>query len=360
MRILHTADWHFAARQYGMPEREADYYLMGQHIAKRAVELKVDVVILAGDMFDMPRPHAVAVNELRRLVSGLTSNGIMVMGVDGNHDMTHGEWSKVCGVYPLTHVPLEYKGVLFAGINYSRANVIHDTLKTMIDQGRKADILVLHQPLAEVAGFDTADLTGMDMVPALTRLGVKYVALGDIHDYKEFVLGGIRFVYPSSPETTAMDQKPDKSFTLIDIEGSELKTAYEPVPCRPFLNLRLSTESDLDGLLKYMTDHSRALITIEYEPDKQELANRAEVVLQNKGMLYRLFPVKGGSTSDITALAVKEGVERRGAIGRLKESIGKFFEETSDQYQLVLQLLSNPENVDEVIKQYMETKKAGV
>jgi len=357
MLILHTADWHFAARQYGMAEREADYYAVGRHIAHRAVHLKADIVILAGDMFDMPRPHGVAVNEMKQIVRMMTENKILVVGVDGNHDYTGGEWLKVCGIVPLSSTPLGYKGIKLAGINYSRANVIHETLKTMVEKGQQADIMVLHQPLAEVAGFDTADLSGMDMVENLTKLGVKYVALGDIHDYREFVLGGIRFVYPSSPEMTAMDQKPDKSFSLIKYTGDLITTTiFEPVPCRPFQSIQLNTEQDLDGLLKYMEANRRALVVIGFEPEKQDLANRAETILQNKGMLYRMIPLKSGATIDITALAAKEGVERRTAISRLKESISKFFEETSEQYQLVLQLLSSPDNVDVIIKQYLESK----
>lgn len=360
MRILHTADWHFAARQYGMPEREADYYKMGRHIARRAIALQVQAVIIAGDVFDMPRPHAVAVNELKQIIKEMNDNKIMVMGVDGNHDYTGGEWLKVCGILPLTNTPVVWNGVTFAGINYTRANVVHATLQNMVDQGRKADIMVMHQPLGEIAGFDSVDLTGMDMVENLHKLGVRYVALGDIHDYREFVLGGIRFVYPSSPEITAKDQKPDKSFTLIDIDERELKTSYEPVPSRPFQYTQLRTEADLDGLLTYVTAHKQALVVLEFEPDKKELATRAEAILQDRGMLYRLVPTRAGMSAELMDVANKEGVERRGAIGRLRESISKFFEETSDQYQLVLQLLNSPDNVDAVIKQYLETKKAGV
>lgn len=359
MKILHTADWHYAARQYGMTERENDNYVMGRHIARRAIDLQVDMVILAGDMFDMPRPHAIAVNELKQCVRALTDNRIMVVGVDGNHDYTGGEWLKVCGVIPLSEKPVECKGVRVAGLNFQRANTIHSTLQQMIDEGQRADIMVLHQPLGEVAGFDTVDLTAMDMVERLTRLGVRYVALGDIHDYREFVLGGIRFVYPSSPETTAKDQKPDKSFSLVEIDGASLKTSYEPVPARPFQAIQIRAESDLDGLLKYMQANKHALVIIEFEPNQKDLALRAETMLQNTGALYRMVPLRDGSTSSITDLAIKEGVERRGAIGRLKEAVGKFFEETSDQYQMVLQLLSSPDNVDAVVKQFMETKKAG-
>ena len=361
MRILHTADWHYGMRHYGMPQREVDMYKAGDHVVARAIALGVDAVILAGDIFDTPKPSALTVEVLAAQVRRLRAAGIEVLGIDGNHDTVDGNWLKVCNVTPVTsdHT-VTIKGVSFLGINSMRPtqfkqtldNVCKDTLLTPVD------VLIIHQAISEMCGFVTQDLTALDISTTLnkSKLGVKVVAMGDIHNYAEMVVGGVRFIYSGSIETTAANDVPNKSFSIIDIVDGVVKTSYEPIPIRPFYQLTLSSEADLDSLVKEMDKYKDGLVIIKYEIKDRTLALRAEAILDGKPFLYKMWPLAKLGVENLAAQLNKESFERRNSLLQLRESILAFFEDKSDQFELVTQMLSAPANVDGIVKQYMASK----
>ena len=85
--FVHVADIHLGYAQYGLAERREDFVKAFIEFVDRTLELKPDFVIMAGDIFDSPKPSnktlATAVRELRRLREA----GIKVFAVDGSHDM---------------------------------------------------------------------------------------------------------------------------------------------------------------------------------------------------------------------------------------------------------------------------------
>ena len=226
MKIIHTADLHLGYRQYGFPKREQDFYGALGHVVYRAVDLKADVVLFAGDCFDAPKPPAYAVRVLSHFVTLLQKQNITVVGIDGNHDNTNNNWLHVCGILPLGQQPYEKDGIRIAGIPATRPSVFHKKVDELIASNEKIDVLAIHQALGEFADFEANAITAMDLAPKLTKLGVRYVAMGDIHDYKETVVGGIRFVYSGSTEMNALDEDRNKTFSVVDITPTEIKTAY--------------------------------------------------------------------------------------------------------------------------------------
>ncbi|MEI6509749.1 MAG: exonuclease subunit SbcD, partial [bacterium] len=63
MKLLHTADWHIGRSLYGMNrERESETLL--EEIYHCARSECVDLVLVAGDLFDSPTPS----NDSQRLV----------------------------------------------------------------------------------------------------------------------------------------------------------------------------------------------------------------------------------------------------------------------------------------------------
>ena len=53
MRILHTADWH-VGRRLGRHDRAAETAAALEEVARIANEHEVDLVLVAGDVFDRP------------------------------------------------------------------------------------------------------------------------------------------------------------------------------------------------------------------------------------------------------------------------------------------------------------------
>ncbi len=86
MRILHTADWHLGKRldYYSrLPEQE-EVLKEITHIAR---EKAVDLVLVAGDLYDTFNPPNEAVELLYKTLKKLTQNGkVPVIGIAGNHD----------------------------------------------------------------------------------------------------------------------------------------------------------------------------------------------------------------------------------------------------------------------------------
>ena len=52
MKFAHLADTHLGYRQFGLLEREKDFYEVFDKIIDKIIEEKVDFVIHSGDLFD--------------------------------------------------------------------------------------------------------------------------------------------------------------------------------------------------------------------------------------------------------------------------------------------------------------------
>jgi len=359
MKFIHTADWHYGYRQYGFPQREEDFYIVGQHIKKRALELQVNALVIAGDIFDSPKPPAYAVWHVCQIVRELREADILVYGIDGNHDAAKGYWLGVCGIQELGPKAHVVKGIKIAGVHATRPTLFKKALEQMSANNWHADVFVLHQALGEFADFEAQDLTALELSAPLGGLGVRYVAMGDIHDYKETVVGGVRFVYPGAPEINAIDEQHDKSISIVDITKDELKTALEPLPTRSVLETHLQEEKNLDNLLAEIDKANQPLAVVWYDPDVRELAKRAEAILRDKDIMYRICPLSRGKSTTLAAQLNRQGFERKGSLAQLKSAVGAFFDESSDQYQLVFQLLETPDSVTDVVKQYLQSKGVG-
>jgi exonuclease SbcD len=85
MRLLHTSDWHIGRSLHGtdlLAEQEA--VLSG--LAAVVTAEQVDVVVIAGDVYDRAVPSADATAVLSRVVARLRRAGASVVLTPGNHD----------------------------------------------------------------------------------------------------------------------------------------------------------------------------------------------------------------------------------------------------------------------------------
>ncbi|HCX55784.1 MAG TPA: exonuclease sbcCD subunit D, partial [Sphingobacterium sp.] len=89
MKILHTADWHLGKRLDSFSRIDEQVLVMDEivHIADRE---NVDLVIIAGDLFDAFNPGVEAIELFYRTIKRLTKNGMRpVIAIAGNHDSPH-------------------------------------------------------------------------------------------------------------------------------------------------------------------------------------------------------------------------------------------------------------------------------
>jgi DNA repair exonuclease SbcCD nuclease subunit len=368
--LVHSADWHYGYRQYGIPAREQDMYDVGWFITNSAIELQADAVILAGDTFDMQKPPAQAVRTLCDQIRTLKEHGIPVLGIDGNHDSTNGAWLEVCGAININKTLHVCNGASVIGLHFYRPAVFLQELKQLADAGTKADILVIHQPLAEFADFNEGGVSAADMTEHLRTMGVKHVAMGDIHAYKETVIGGIRWVYPGSPEVTASDERPDKTFSVIRYDGDWRTAVYPITAVRPLLEITLDVDSELDAVTQQIFDCvpetaegvKAPVIHLWYEKEAAPLARQVEGMLRKHDALYRSRPIARTASGELLKQMSGETFDRSGALGQLHAAVEMYFpkpeppETAGAQYELVFQCLDRPDDVDGVIGEYLKNK----
>ena len=86
MKILHTADWHLGKKLDRFSRIEEQRAVMGE-IVQIANAQKVDVVIIAGDLFDNFTPNTDAIELFYKTVKQLSLGGRRpVIAISGNHD----------------------------------------------------------------------------------------------------------------------------------------------------------------------------------------------------------------------------------------------------------------------------------
>src|SRR5438874_1809659 len=88
MKILHTADWHLNDRLYRQ-DRTGDLRVRVERVAELCDEHRVDVLLVAGDLFsDQATADQIAQSfqHLRATFGGFIERGGVILAMTGNHD----------------------------------------------------------------------------------------------------------------------------------------------------------------------------------------------------------------------------------------------------------------------------------
>ncbi|HKN99515.1 MAG TPA: exonuclease subunit SbcD, partial [Pseudonocardiaceae bacterium] len=85
MKILHTADWHVGKILKHQP-RYAEHQAALGDLVRIADEEDVDVVIVAGDLFETSAPNPQSQGLVMRALLALRAEGRHVVVLAGNHD----------------------------------------------------------------------------------------------------------------------------------------------------------------------------------------------------------------------------------------------------------------------------------
>ena len=88
MKILHTADWHLGDRM-GRIDRTDDLRRAVERVADCCAREKVDVLLMAGDLFsEMSRPDSLreSIEHLQGVFEPFLLGGGTILALTGNHD----------------------------------------------------------------------------------------------------------------------------------------------------------------------------------------------------------------------------------------------------------------------------------
>jgi len=280
MRILHTSDWHIGRSFHGHSTLDALAGVLDVLVAQ-VTEHRVDVVIVAGDVFDSATPSAACYPLLSRTLGALADAGARVVVTSGNHDsaarlgfqsaLLRPEISVVTDPLsigtPVTvddeHGPVHIYGIPYlepaivrhawAGVELrSQAQTMQhalDLVRADLAERGGRSVVAAHCFAAGVEATPGVEREirqgGLDVVPLPAFDGPDYVALGHIHGRQQL---SDRVRYAGAPLHYSFGEagKPRGSWLVeLDAAGLSAVTWIDlPVP-RPLVTLR----APLDALL---------------------------------------------------------------------------------------------------------------
>lgn len=252
MTFSHISDIHLGQTQYGSDEREADMYDAFIQAVDISIKDHVEFVILAGDLFDKPKPDGRAVVTLGRELMRLHDSGIPTYFILGEHDI-----SRVRAV-PVSYIYHNFKVATYIGDGEPVKN--GDTLLVGFDKMRKDEILshsarfakaqgnaqvhsgpsvlVMHQGIFEANRF-AGELGAGDLPGSFS-----YYAMGHLHSRfeKRFESLGATLAYPGSTELSSNEgiHESEKGFYQVDIGSDGASTSWVKLDTRPHKEFSLT------------------------------------------------------------------------------------------------------------------------
>lgn len=262
MRFVHISDIHLGKLlfQQNLLEIQAD--LLNQ-ITNYLVENEIDVLIMAGDIYDRSVPSNEAVEILNDFLSSLILKyHKKVLMIAGNHDSATrlsfvSGLLKHEGLYIEAHLQKEMKPIVIDGVNfyllpffkpsyyrylYGDENIIsyQDAFKAYLERQNidfnKPNVLITHQFIAgnkEVVRSESEavlSVGGSEVIDASLVKQFDYVALGHIHAPQKISKDTIR--YSGSLMRYSFDEvKQQKS--IVDVTIVDKKVSFKLVELKP-------------------------------------------------------------------------------------------------------------------------------
>lgn len=255
MRILHTSDWHLGKRLFKL-DRTEEHQRFLNWLLSTLVERKIDVLLIAGDIFDTPTPphhslemfydflHRVSVETKAQtlIIAGnhdsgqlleapskiLSSHRVRVWGklsekIEDHwyHLQVGAETLDVCAVPFFRSYELLPQG---------EGDALSALKRYLTKEKSHPQLLMLHHlaGMAEAAGSEQViSLTGVDSIPIEILRSFDYVALGHIHKPQRM---GNNIYYSGSPLAMRFSEIHPKSVVSLELKEKKFSIELLPIP----------------------------------------------------------------------------------------------------------------------------------
>lgn len=266
MKIIHLGDLHIGKKVNGFSMIEDQKYILDKIIGICKKE-KIEVAIIAGDVYDKLVPTPEAVELLDRFLVALSNENITVLMISGNHDsqerLAFGEkLLEKSGI----HISPIFKGsieeirigenVSFYLLPYIKPihvrkayEIACDTYNCAVKEvvnrieidEKRVNILITHQFITGAVTCDSEELVlgGIDNVGADVFEKFDYVALGHIHRAQKICKETIR--YSGSPLKYSFSEcNHKKSVTILEVgKNKEIEISQKGlVPIRDLRQIK--------------------------------------------------------------------------------------------------------------------------
>lgn len=290
-RLLHVADVHLDApfggfgRESGARRREVlDAF---RRLPELAREHDVDAVLVAGDLFDSPRPAETAVIAVRETARRIVEAGVALFAVPGNHDAIalaptlYEEALPGATLFSAPRfgapaaVPTADPPVHVYGVAYDAAEE-GDPLGTFERlEAPGLHVVLLHGAVPGAPHWDAGSALRLP-VDRLAALGVDYIALGDHHRHRpprEFG-GDLAACYAGSFAATDLTEDGPRGAVLVELsEGASPAVRVLPSGVRevvhapPFDVTPYDSEVEVaDAVARILPERVFPVVVLEGEP----------------------------------------------------------------------------------------------
>lgn len=352
IRILHTADWHLGKWLENFSRLEEQKEVL-EEICQIVERENIDVVLIAGDLFDTFNPSAEAQELFYKTLRRLGNNGKRaVIAIAGNHDQPDrieapDHLARECGIifigYPNSKVsacdnegglciakseagfielklkqceiPLriiatpyanEFRLKTYLGNENSEdelRNVLQNKWQELADKycdKEGINILCAHL-FFQVKGQPAADEPD-DEKPILHIGGaqaiysenvpkqVQYVALGHLHRYQVIATSPCPIVYSSSPISYSFAEAGQEKYVVIVEAEIDKPVKYDKVALTKGKKLLRKRFEDLNEAIIWLTDNHAALVELTIVADEFLSATDRKRLLNAHDGIINIIP----------------------------------------------------------------------
>lgn len=293
MKIIHTADWHLGQTFYGH-ERYREHKVFLDWLCNVISEKEIDLLLIAGDVFDSPNPSAEAQRMFYTFLTKVTTanEGLQVIVTAGNHDsaarleapmpMLDVFNTSVSGVVHFVNDEIEYERMIVPlknggcclAVPYLRmhdlpeadsysegvALLYNELYKRAKERGHLPIVAMGHLQAsgAEVSvGDDTeyAIIGGMEGINAkFANEGIAYTALGHLHRAQR-VGGRENIRYSGAPLPMSFAERNNKQSVTMVVLDNEVRNIEKIVFDAPIKLLSVpATFEPIEVLVKELAE----------------------------------------------------------------------------------------------------------
>ena len=349
MKILHTADWHLGKRLDRFSRLEEQILVMDE-IVQIADEQNVDLILIAGDLFDNFNPSVEAIELFYKTLKRLSLNGKRpVIAISGNHDSPSlidapNPLARECGIiligHPKTKVtPFELENFEISNsvegmielklknhdypiriVHTSFANEVRlkeyfgenkeDALNQVLAENWKdiadkfcdengVNILMTHlymnkkgAPILEEPDGEkpikigNADLIYSDIIPKQ----IQYTALGHLHAFQNIGTKEKPVIYSSSPLCYSFSEAGQTKYVSIIEAHPKKEVTYEKIALKNGKTLVRKTFGDVEKAIAWLTENQNTLVELTLESETYLKAEERKLIYNAHQGIVHLIP----------------------------------------------------------------------
>lgn len=349
MKILHTADWHLGKRLDRFSRLEEQILVMNE-IVQIADEQIVDLVLVAGDLFDNFNPSVEAIELFYKTLKRLSQNGKRpVIAISGNHDSPYlidapDPLARECGIILIGHpkakvtpfeledfeisnsvegmielklknhdFPIRIVHTAFAneirlkeyfGENKEEAlnQVLAENWATIADEfcdENGVNILMTHlymnkrgAPVLEEPDGEkpikigNADLIYSDTIPSQ----IQYTALGHLHAFRNIGTEEKPVVYSSSPLCYSFSEAGQTKYVSIIEAKPNQNVSYEKIALKNGKSLVRKTFDEVEKAIEWLSENQNTFVELTLESETYLKAEERKMINNAHHGIVHLIP----------------------------------------------------------------------